>query len=91
MEVIYYLRTLILLIFIVWAAKTNGSNPKNVLTGKIIDFKANINIEYASVALYAQNDSTLVTGAISNVNGIFVINSVAPGNYNFFSSFCAAA
>lgn len=66
---------------ILFTTNINGSNLKKTLTGKIKDAESANNIEYASIALYNQNDSTLVTGAISNSDGIFVIENISAGNY----------
>ena len=66
---------------ILFTTNINGSNLKKTLTVKIKDAESADNIEYASIALYNQNDSTLVTGAISNSEGIFTIENISFGNY----------
>ena len=76
-----YFKAVIFMASVLFTTNINGSNPKKTLTGKIKDAESADNIEYASIALYNQNDSTLVTGAISNSEGIFTIENVSSGNY----------
>ena len=67
------------------AQKAPINSPDNkkggVIRGKLIDEKSKSPVEYATVALYSTNDSSLVTGVISKPNGSFVINSIKPGKY----------
>ncbi|MDD3743948.1 MAG: TonB-dependent receptor, partial [Lentimicrobiaceae bacterium] len=51
------------------------------LTGLLVDKATKHPVEYGSVALFRQNDSTLVGGTISNAKGQFTINDIAPGRY----------
>ena len=81
MKVTYYFKVVIFIASVLFTTNINGSNLKKTLTGKIKDAESANNIEYASVALYNQNDSTLITGAISNSDGIFVIENISAGNY----------
>ena len=57
------------------------------IKGKLIDGIENVPIEYASVAIYNQSDSVLVTGAVSLPNGDFEILNVKPGNYYLTAQF----
>ena len=52
-----------------------------VIKGKLLGEKSREPVEYASIALYSQADSSLVTGVISKPNGGFVISKVKPGTY----------
>lgn len=47
------------------------------ITGKVIDEQSQA-VEFASVALYSLSDSTLITGTVTNVEGVFSLN--APAN-----------
>ena len=59
-----------------------GGMPANgVLKGKIFDKQTNQPVEYASVALIRQKDSTIATGGISNSQGIFLLEKVPYGKY----------
>ncbi|CAN5893132.1 outer membrane beta-barrel family protein [soil metagenome] len=53
---------------------------QNILSGKIID-SLNVPVPYAIVALAHTSDSAIVTGVLTDENGIFNFNSVATGNY----------
>ena len=59
----------------------SNENKSGVIKGKLIGEKSKEPIEYASVALYSQTDSSLVTGVISKPNGNFVISNVKAGTY----------
>lgn len=56
------------------------------ITGKIIDATDSYPLEYATVALYKQ-DSSLVAGVLSNIDGIFSIKDVKNGRYYIEASF----
>lgn len=56
------------------------------IVGKIID-EQNKPLEYATAALYAKEDGSLITGVISNQNGIFKINNINKGSYYLEASF----
>lgn len=57
------------------------------LTGKVIDKHSREGVAYANVSLIAVNDSSLVTGTISNNSGSFKIKNIAAGNYHVKISF----
>lgn len=49
--------------------------------GRVIDSITEEPLEYASVAVYRNIDSTLVSGAITNPSGNFIIEKLKTGNY----------
>ncbi|CAH8283239.1 outer membrane receptor protein involved in Fe transport [Mariniflexile fucanivorans] len=57
------------------------------ITGKIQDTADNYPLEYATAALYNQLDKTLVTGVITNIDGVFVIENIKNGRYYLEASF----
>ncbi|QTD38002.1 TonB-dependent receptor [Polaribacter batillariae] len=57
------------------------------ITGKIIDNEDNYPLEYATVALYNQQDKKLVTGVVTNNKGVFSIANVKQGIYYLEASF----
>jgi outer membrane receptor protein involved in Fe transport len=57
------------------------------ITGKIIDDQDSSPLEYATVALYNQEDNSLVTGVITNADGSFVIENIKSGLYYLEASF----
>jgi hypothetical protein len=63
----------------------NSLNAQSLM-GKVVD-KNNQPIEFASVALYALPDSTLVSGTITDSLGFYRINNVELGNYRMQISF----
>ena len=52
-----------------------------VVTGTVIDDSNNEPLMFASVVLHSESDSTLVTGAITNEQGVFVIEQVPAGKF----------
>ena len=56
------------------------------LQGKITDTE-NTPLEYATVSLFNQKDSTLVTGTITNAEGFFQFEEIQLGNYYLKASF----
>ncbi|SDR92024.1 Outer membrane receptor proteins, mostly Fe transport [Polaribacter sp. KT25b] len=57
------------------------------ISGKIVDSGDNYPLEYASVALYQTNNKALVTGVVTNFEGLFSFTDVKPGNYYIEASF----
>ncbi|RBL91875.1 hypothetical protein DF182_04545 [Chitinophaga flava] len=61
-------------------AQTPESTPVKV-TGKVADAVNGKPVEYASVVLLQQTDSSMVTGMYTTPAGTFAFNSVVPGIY----------
>ncbi|MDH5603723.1 MAG: outer membrane beta-barrel protein, partial [Cyclobacteriaceae bacterium] len=57
------------------------------LTGRLIDNTDEQPIEYASIALYQSNDSTLVNGTVTSVEGTFELSGLKPGSYYVTAQF----
>ncbi len=56
--------------------KSSGS-----IYGKVFDMDAKVPIEYANVIVFSSNDSTQITGTITDKKGNFIIKNIRPGNY----------
>ena len=56
------------------------------ITGKIVD-EMSFPLEYATAAIYNQETNVLVTGVITNTNGVFVFENLKKGTYYIESSF----
>jgi outer membrane receptor protein involved in Fe transport len=52
-----------------------------IVTGQVIDATSKAPIEYASIAVYSTIDSSLVTGTITNTEGVFNLKDLKPGSY----------
>lgn len=57
------------------------------ITGRILDDLGNEPLEYATAALFNQKDRTLVTGVVSDSNGVFKMHNVKSGFYYLEVSF----
>ncbi|WP_226789104.1 TonB-dependent receptor [Polaribacter porphyrae] len=57
------------------------------LTGKIIDANDATPLEYATVALYKKSPKKLITGVITDSNGVFSFDKLKKGNYSIEVSF----
>lgn len=68
-----------LLLFVNAFAVVGQSETQYAITGKVID-ESKVPIPFANAALYNRSDSTLVTGAVSNDQGQFIITTTT-GNY----------
>ena len=56
------------------------------VTGKVVD-KTNFALEYATAAIYNQETNELVTGVITDINGVFVFDNLKKGTYYLEASF----
>lgn len=69
--------TIFLLFFTLWGFSQNVKNNSAIfeIKGQVLDIKTNQPLEYATISIYKQKDSSLVTGAVSNKMGRFKINT----------------
>ncbi len=54
-----------------------GERPPVVIKGMVFDENTQQPLEYATISLYAQRDSSLVDGTVTDVNGQFILNTRA--------------
>ncbi len=64
-----------------------GSAPEGTIKGMVIDAKSKQPMEFASVAIYRVNDSTLVTGGISGPDGSFTLRDIPNGKFYLVANF----
>lgn len=63
------------------------NRQNSIISGKLLDNTNKEAIEYASVVLYRLPDTTMVTGVITNSEGVFAFDKIPQGNYLIKSSF----
>src|SRR3972149_8794145 len=56
-----------------------GNFTGGTITGKVLDSLSHEPIEYANVVIISTRDSSVITGAVTNKEGIFNITGVRPG------------
>ncbi|MFD2725113.1 TonB-dependent receptor domain-containing protein [Hyunsoonleella rubra] len=78
------LRTILSLFALLYLINVNQVQAQ--IMGKIVD-EQEAPLEYATVALFAQDDKTLITGVVSDINGLFQIEGVKKGTYYVEASF----
>ncbi len=59
----------------------SAADIKWQITGTIVEQQTEELIPYATIALYYKSDNTLVTGAISNDDGVFLLEKIPEGDY----------
>ncbi len=57
------------------------------ISGKVIDNSTKEALEYATVALYSNTNKEVITGVITNIEGVFNIENIKTGNYKMEISF----
>lgn len=62
------------------ASETGSMSEGGEIKGKVIDTETDEPLEYATVSLFHSQDSTLVTGVITDSNGMFSLKA-KPGKY----------
>ena len=66
-------------------SRTGGNNGRlqsfGIVSGAVHDESTKDHVQYASALLYKVKDSLLLTGAITDAKGRFLINNIAPGRY----------
>ena len=82
------MKKLSVLILILTNAIFTYSQVKSVtLSGIITDRSSKANLSYVNVVLKLEQDSSFVTGAVTDAEGRYTLNSVKPGNYILETSF----
>lgn len=81
------LLTSFLLLIISNIAFTQNMNKPFSVSGKIVDKADQQPIEFVSVAIYKLPDSILVTGVMTNEQGLFEINNLGKGKFFLKASF----
>lgn len=77
-----------LLITVFFASNFAFAQEKSVtIKGQIVERGTKLPIIFASVELFHEKDSSLVTGTVSDDNGFYEIEKVAPGNYRIVYSY----
>lgn len=62
-----------------WQGKPDGGAPPSII-GKVVDGTTKTPLEFATVTLFNQSDSAMVTGAITDIDGAFALET-RPGSY----------
>lgn len=66
---------------------SNFSFSQSRISGQVKDQKYQSPLEYASISIFNQLDSSLVNGVITDIEGAFSISKINPGNYFIKVSF----
>jgi outer membrane receptor protein involved in Fe transport len=69
-----------------------GFDPSNMpkeskISGKIIDQATSAPVEYATIGIYSMRDSSLISGGITDVTGVFLIDKLPYGRFYLDISF----
>jgi len=64
-----------------WGQRPIGGNKIGVLSGTIIDSITKKPLEYTSVKVYTQADSSFVMGIYTDANGEFLLYQIPAGKY----------
>ncbi|WP_320053478.1 outer membrane beta-barrel protein [uncultured Acetobacteroides sp.] len=70
-----------LLIFILLSATSSFSQSRLSVVGFVSDTTGKRPVEFATVVLLSSRDSSIVSSALADVNGVFELRNVAPGRY----------
>ena len=64
-----------------FAQQRQGNFPGSSISGKVIDSSTKHIIEYANIVVFSLKDSTMVTGGVTNSEGLFSLSIDRPGNF----------
>ena len=81
------MKNLILLILFLVISNIKVFSQSSYIRGLVIDSLSQQPIEYANITITTKNDSSFITGGISNRKGIFSIKNLQAINYNIEISF----
>ena len=78
----YQIFTIIILVSINLLSQQQGSNfPGGIITGKVVDSSTKHTIEYANVVVFSLKDSSMITGGVTDAEGLFSIPINRPGRF----------
>ncbi|MDH5398473.1 MAG: TonB-dependent receptor family protein [Cyclobacteriaceae bacterium] len=77
----------LIITFLAFMAPFSVLFAQSSLSGKLMDMTTDQPIEYASMALYMEKDSSLVNGTVSNNDGTFTISNLKAGAYYLTAQF----
>ena len=77
MKTIY---TILLILTGITASFAQAAKPQIKITGSLLDDQGKP-LDYATVSLLKTKDSSVVKGTLSNENGIYIFDHLAPGGY----------
>ena len=86
MKKIYLIISTLLLMYITQMYPQNGLG---IITGKVLDKDSKAFIEYANIVLLSIKDSSVITGTVSNADGIFKLSGIEFGKYTLEVRFIA--
>ncbi len=61
--------------------RDGGGATDGSITGLVVEAKQNLPLEYVSVVIYSQRDSSMVAGVVTDVEGNFSFNELGYGRY----------
>jgi|AntRauTorckE6833_2_1112554.scaffolds.fasta_scaffold00126_19 outer membrane receptor protein involved in Fe transport len=64
-----------------------GNKPQGTIEGHVYDAGDDEPLEFANVSLFKSSDSSMVTGAIADKRGHYIIEPVSPGKYYLIANF----
>ncbi len=79
----YYSSICFTLLLLAFATKVQAGS----ISGRTLQSNSKTPVEYATIAVYKAQDSTLVSGAVSNENGFFRVANLEVGTYYLKVSF----
>ena len=59
----------------------NGNFPGGTISGRVFDSATKHTIEYANIIVFTLSDSSMVTGGVTNSDGVFNLTIDRPGNF----------
>ncbi|MGQ7868908.1 TonB-dependent receptor domain-containing protein [Sunxiuqinia sp. sy24] len=68
-------------------AVVNSMEVKAIVRGQIVDADTKQSMEYANVSIFNPQDSSLISGGITDINGEFVIRKIDFGTYYVEANF----
>ena len=80
-SIFIYIQTSIIILLHTTVFAQKSPQPGYYIKGHVIDDKNNENLEYVNVVAYVKSDSSIVSGTISDRQGLFTLAMDKPGLY----------
>lgn len=81
MRTVLYTSILVFICFTSIVAQTPIGKSNGIIAGVITDHNSGSKLDYATIALFSETDSLLITGGISEAGGKFKLNKLPDGQF----------
>lgn len=78
---IFLLHLFVITIFNIYSQSQDRNEINGTIIGRVLDIETGKSVEYANIVLLNAQDSSLITGTVSDAEGKFILNKISSGKF----------